>query len=133
MLLLLECLTPTVNFKLSMDNYCTSFRLFVGLPTLELTPFEQEVCSTKRSYAIHYHWETNSCKKKYVTTLNSAAHIKQKSCAASVAGKNEKRAIYIASSESCQPNRNLFGVRTNLKGSTVKSNNQINSTVTTRT
>ena len=34
-----------------------------------------------------------------------------------MAGKNDKRAFYIASSESCQPNRNLFGVGTKLKQS----------------
>ena len=39
----------------------------------------------------------------------------------------------MAFSESCQPNRNLFGVGRKLKESIVKSNNQINSTVTTRT
>ena len=38
----------------------------------------------------------------------------------------------MASSEPCQPNRNLFGVGTKLKESIFKSNNQINSTVTTR-
>ena len=43
-----------------------------------------------------------------------------------MAGKNDKRAIYIASSESCQPNRNLFGVGAKLKESIFKSNNQIN-------
>ena len=49
-----------------------------------------------------------------------------------MAGKNDKRAFYIVSSESCQPYRNLFGVGTKLKESIFKSNNQINSTVTTR-
>ena len=39
----------------------------------------------------------------------------------------------MAFSESCQRNRNLFGVGRKLKESIVKSNNQINSTVTTRT
>ena len=129
----MECLTPTVSFDLSMDNYFISFRLFVCLPTLELTTFEQEVCSTKIGYANTLSSGTNSCKKRNVTTLNSAAHIKQKCCVACVAGKNDKRALYIASPESCQPNRNLFGVGTKLKESIFKSNNQIISTVTTRT
>ena len=48
---LIECLTPTVSFDLFMDNYFTSFRLFVCLPTLELTMCEQVVCSTKIGYA----------------------------------------------------------------------------------
>ena len=128
----MECLTPAVSFDLCMDNYFTSFRLFVCLPTLLLTTFEQEVCSTKIGYANTLSSGTNSCKKRNVTTLNSAAHIKQKCCVACVAGKNGKSSLYIASSASCQPNRNLFGVGTKLKGSIFKSNNQINSTITTR-
>ena len=50
-----------------------------------------------------------------------------------MAGENNSRAFYIDSSESCQPNRNLFDIGTKLKGSMFKSNNQINLTVTTRT
>ena len=42
------------------------------------------------------------------------------------------RSLYIVSSKSCQPNRNLFGVGTKLEESVFKSNNQINCTVTTR-
>ena len=41
-------------------------------------------------------------------------------------------AVYIASFESCQPNRDLFGVGAKLKKSIFKNNNQINSTVRTR-
>ena len=40
---------------------------------------------------------------------------------------------YIASSKSCQSNRDSFGVGTKLKESIFKNNSQINSTVTTRT
>ena len=128
----MECLTPTVSFDLSMDNYFTSFRLFLCLPTLELTTLKQEVCSRKIDYVNALSLGTNSCKKRNVTTSNNAAHIKQKCCAACAAGKNEKRVLHIASSESCQPNRNLFGVAIKLKESIFKSNNQNNSTVTTR-
>ena len=92
----MECLTPTVSFDLSMDNYFTFFRLFVCLPTLELTPSGK-----------------NSCKKGNVITLNSAADIKQQCCVACVADKNDKRALYIVSYESCQSNRNLLGVGVN--------------------
>ena len=56
----------------------------------------------------------------------------QKSSVACVVGYNDSRAVYIASSESCQPNRDLFGVGTKLKTSIFKKDNQINSTVTTR-
>ena len=109
----MECLTPTVSFDLSMDNYFTSFRLFVCLPNLELTTFEQGVCSTKIGYANTLSSGINSCKN--------------------VAGKNDKRTLYIASSESCQLYKNLFGLGTKLRESIFKSSNQINSTVTTRT
>ena len=61
---LMECLTPTVSFDLFMDNYFTCFRLFVCLPTLELTTFEQEVCLTKIGYANTLPSGANSCKKK---------------------------------------------------------------------
>ena len=48
-------------------------------------------------------------------------------------GENDSRAVYITSSESCQPNRDLSGVGTKMKESIFKNNNQISSTVTTRT
>ena len=82
----MECLTPTVSFYLFMDNYFTSFCHFVCLPTLELTTFEQEVCSTKIGYAKTISSETNSCKKRNVATLNSAAHVKQKHSVTCVTG-----------------------------------------------
>ena len=129
----MECVTPTVSFDLSVDNFFSSFRLFACLPTLELTTFEQEMCSTKIGYANTLSSGRNSYKKRNVTTLNSAAHIRQKCCGACVSGKNDKGVLYIASSESYQPNSNLFGVGTKLKESIFKSNNQINSTITTRT
>ena len=120
----MEYLTPTVSFD-------SSFTFFVCLLTLESTAFEEEVCLTKIGYANTLSSGTNSCKN--VTALNSAARIKKKCSVACVAGKNDKRVLYIASSESCQPNRNFFGLGTKLKESIFKSNNQINSTVTTRT
>ena len=83
---LMKCLAPTVSFDLFMDNYFTSFLLFVCLPTLELTIFEQEICSTKIGYANTLSLEINSCKKMNVTTLNSKAHIKQKHCVTCRAG-----------------------------------------------
>ena len=53
-----------------------------------------------------------------------AERIKQKCSVACVAGKNDKRALYIGSSESCQPNRNFFDLGTKLK--------EINSRATTK-
>ena len=115
-----------------MDNYFTSFRLFVSLPTLELTTLEQGVCSTKIGYAKTLSLRKNSCEKRKVTTLITVAHINQKFCVVCVAGKKGKRALCIASSKSCH-NRNFFDVGVKLKESIFKSNNQINFTVTTRT
>ena len=41
---LMECLTPTVSF----DIFMNISHLFVSLPTLELTTFEQQVCSASK-------------------------------------------------------------------------------------
>ena len=61
---LMGCLTPNISFDLFMDNYFTSFRLFVCLSTLELRISEQEVCLTKICYVNTLLSGTNSCKKK---------------------------------------------------------------------
>ena len=99
---LMKFLTPTVSFDIFVDNYFTSFRLFACFPTLELTTFEQEVCSTtKIGYTNTLSSVTNSYKKRNVATLNSAAHIKQKCCVTCMAGYNDSRVLYITSSESC--------------------------------
>ena len=70
--------------------------------------------------------------KRNMTTLKSRALIKKKRCVTCVAGYNDSRARYKAFSQSCQPKKNLFGFETKLKESILKSNNQINSTVTSR-
>ena len=82
---------------------------------------------------MHYHWGQTAKKKRNVATLTSAAHTKRKSSVTCLVSQNDSRAENIAPSESCQPNRNLFGVGTKLKESIFKNINQINSTVTTRT
>ena len=69
---------------------------------------------------MHCHWGQAAAKKWNVAILNSAAHIKQKSSVTCVVGQNDNRAVYIASSESCQPNRDLFGAGTKLKESIFK-------------
>ena len=57
----MECSNPSVSFDIFMDNYFTSFLL---LTNLELTTFEQHVCSTKIGYANALSKGTNNCKKK---------------------------------------------------------------------
>ena len=82
----MEYLTPTGSFDLFMDNYFTSFRLFVRLSTLKLTTLKQEVRSSKIGYGNTLSLGTNTSKKRNLATLNIAAHAKQKRCATCVAG-----------------------------------------------
>ena len=90
-----------VSFDIFIDNYLTSFGL---LTHLELTKFEQQVCSTKIDYANALSLGTNICKKGSWPLWK--AHIKQKSSLTlTVVGWNNNSAIYIASSESCEPKR----------------------------
>ena len=91
------------------------------------------IWAVKIGYANTLSLGTNSCKKRNMTTLKSRALIKKKRCVTCVAGYNDSRARYRAFSQSCQPKKKLFGFETKLKESILKSNNQINSTVTTRT
>ena len=78
--------------------------LFVCLPTLKLTKCEQHVCSTKISYANALSLGTNSCKKKEYGNLEQRTSSKKSSVTLlRVVGQNDSIAIYIASSESCEP------------------------------
>ena len=54
---LMECLNPSVTFDVFMDSYCVFLWIIMdNSPTLELTKFEQHVCSTKKVMQMHYHW-----------------------------------------------------------------------------
>ena len=94
--------------------------LFVCLPTLDFTTFEQQACSPKINYANALKLGTNSCKKRNVVTMNTLT----------VIGLNDIRTLYIGSSKSSE---SLFGICAKLKDSIFKNNNQIKSTFTTRT
>ena len=72
----MECLTQTFTFDIL---WITISYLFVCLPTLNLTTFEQQVCSIKIGYANALSLGATSCKKRSVTTLNSA-HKAKKQC-----------------------------------------------------
>ena len=71
---LMECLTLSVSFDMVM---VTISHLFICLPTLELTTFEQQVWSTKMSYTHAISLETNKCVKKNVITMNGARQEKK--------------------------------------------------------
>ena len=53
----IECLTPTVKF----DAFITISHMSVCRPTLELTTFEQQMCSTTQ---MHYRWEQTAAKRE---------------------------------------------------------------------
>ena len=126
----MQCSTPTFNLDIFTDNYFTSFGLLshVGVSDIQpkgvLNKNRLRKCTTLGK---------NSCKKRNAVILNSAAQIKQTSSVTCVVGENDSRVVCIASSESCQSIRDLFGAGTKLKESALKNNNQVNSTVTTRT
>ena len=103
-----------------MYLWITISHLFVYLPTLESTTFKQHVCSTKIGYANVQSLGTNICKKRNVATLNRSNQAK-KQCNFDSGWMEQHSAIDIASSESCEP-KSIF-----------RYNNQISSTVTTRT
>ena len=119
---LVECLSPTASFDIFMDNYFTSFHLFTHLGVNNIQP---DVLNKNRLHKCTIIWDKELQKKRNSATLNSAADIKQKSSVTCVVSSNDTRAIYIASSESCQPSRDLLGVGTKSKESVFKNNNQI--------
>ena len=112
-----------------MNNYFTSFRLFLLLTDLGINNILARDMFNKNGLRKCTIIGNKQLQKRNVTSLNSAADAKQKCCVTCVAGQNDRRALYIASSESCWPNINIFGVGTKLKESILKSNNQIISTV----
>ena len=80
---------------------------------------------------MHYHWgQTAAKKKRNVVALNSSHNIKN-NVTLPVVGKNDSNAVYITSSESCEPKRFIL-CWNKVVENIFKSNNEINSTVTTR-
>ena len=69
--------TSFFSFKVLIYLRITISHLFVYLPTLELTTFEQQLRSTKKDYANALSLGTNRYKKKNVTTLNSTHQAKR--------------------------------------------------------
>ena len=79
--------------------------VFVCLPTLESTTFEQQVCSETIGYANALLLGTNSRKKRNVDTLDRAHQAKKNSATLTVVGLNDNREVYIASSKFSEPKR----------------------------
>ena len=79
---------------------------------------------------MHYHWGQTAAEKRNVVTLNSAHKIKS-NVTLPVVGKNDSNAVYIACSESCETKR-FVRCWNKVEESIFKNNNEINSTVTTK-
>ena len=79
----MECFTATVSYDIFMDNYFTPFRLLIHVAVNNI---RGTGVLNKKRYANALLLRTNSCKKGNVATLNSAAHINQKSRATCVVG-----------------------------------------------
>ena len=112
--------------------WITISHIFVCLPTLELTTFEQQVRSAKTGYGNSLSLGKNRGKKRNVATLNNAHQAKN-------IVQLWQWLVWITT-EQCTllflnflNLRNLFSIWAKLKRSIIKNNNQINSTVTTRT
>ena len=106
----------------------TISQLFVCSPFLELTTFEQQVCSTKIRYENALFLGINSFKKE--TWPLWTAHIEQKSSEASIRTTTVQFTQLLLNLVKL---RDLFGVGKKLKESIFKNNNQISSTLTTKT
>ena len=110
----MKCITPTFSFDIYisiyiciyMDNYFTSFCLFIHLGVTNIGATEIFLCSTKIlslgtntiKWQVHYHWEQAAAKRTWPLWR---LHIKQKSSVT----LNDSSAVYVACSESCEPKR----------------------------
>ena len=99
---LMKWLTPSVSFDIFIDKYFTSFRLFtdLGVNNVRAT----RVLNKNRLRKCTIIADKQLQKKKKRTWPLWTAHIKQKSSVTLIeVGWNDISAIYIASSESCEP------------------------------
>ena len=124
----MECLTPTASFDIFMDNYFSSFRLLthIGVNNIRATGFFNKN-RLRRCTIIG----DKQLQKEERGHLVQRSGYKANSSVTCVVGQNDTRTVYKASSESCQPKRFIWcWYKVERK---FKNNNQINSTVTTRT
>ena len=128
---LMECLPATVIIYLKiMNNYFTSSRLLtqLGVRNIQATGVLKKNRLCKCTIIRGKQPQINGLWQFWTS------RIKQKKSRANltVVGWNNNRVVYIASSKSSKPK--IFVWRLNEIGKTIfKNNNQINSTVTTRT
>ena len=96
----MECLIPTFSFDILVENYFTSFRRFTRLRVnniratgvLDKNRLRKCIIGDKQLQKRESgHFEQRSSSKKTATLT--------------VVGSNNSRAVYIASSESCEPKR----------------------------
>ena len=125
----MEFLTPTVSFDIFMDNYFTSFFLTTHLGVNNIWAKVVLKKNRIRKCTIFRDKQLQKKERDHFEQRGAGKAKKQCTC---VVTKNKSRAVSIASSKSCQTNKDLFGVEIKLKESIFKDNNQINSTITTR-
>ena len=100
---LMKWLTPSVSFDIFIDKYFTSFRLFTHLGVNNVRATRVLNKNRLRKCTIIADKQLQKKKKKRTWPLWTA-HIKQKSSVTLIeVGWNDISAIYIASSESCEP------------------------------
>ena len=98
---LMECLTPSISFKIFMDNYFTSFCLptHLGVNSIRAT----RVLNKNRLHKCTIIAE-KQLQKRNVAAFNST-HKAKRPCNFGSSFQNDSIAIYIASSESSEPKR----------------------------
>ena len=100
---LMKWLTPSVSFDIFIDKYFTSFRLFTHLGVNNVRATRVLNKNRLRKCTIIADKQRKKKKKKRTWPLWTA-HIKQKSSVTLIeVGWNDISAIYISSSESCEP------------------------------
>ena len=105
----MKWLTPSVSFDIFIDKYFTSFRLFTHLGVNNVRATRVLNKNRLRKCTIIADKQLQKKKKKRTWPLWTA-HIKQKSSVTLIeVGWNDISAIYIASSESCEPNTRPSG------------------------
>ena len=98
---------------------------------MELETFKHQVCLRKIGYEMHYHWGQTTAKTE-CDNFEYRTSWKKSSANLTVVGWGNNRVVYKASSKSVKPKIYVWCFN-KIGRSIFKNNNQISSTVTTRT
>ena len=123
---LMECLSPTVSFDIFLDNYFTSFRLLTHLGVNNIRATRMFSKNRLRKCTIIGDKHLQKKQRGHFEQCKSSKKVVQ-------LGWNNRSAIDIASSESCEPKRFVWCCNKVEKKTIFEYNNQISFTFTTRT